>query len=163
MENSPRVFQNVCIAPRKPWDLLMKNPHSSKDTPLKPFLLISEMNIYAISSSFSRPSLIAVVWGMSEYPIISFKAFLREVVGLRLATLSHLEAEMRPFLKQYKSTHLLCNLVCFSTITISSSEQLSFLLTATQASLICGKVPPSGKGERFSMLYGRFWGVCESK
>lgn len=34
-------------ATRKPWDLLMKNPHSSKDTPLKPFLLISEMKTCA--------------------------------------------------------------------------------------------------------------------
>lgn len=54
---------------------------------------------------------------------------------------------MRSFLKRYQ--YLLCHLVYFSTITISSSEKPSFLLKATQASLICGKVAPSGKGRDF--------------
>jgi len=61
----------------------MKNPHSSKDTPLKPFLLISEIKTCAISSSFCKPSLIAVVCGMSE-PVNYFKALAGEVGGLRL-------------------------------------------------------------------------------
>ena len=51
---------------KKTMGLAVENPHHSKDTALKPFLLISEMKTCAISSSFSRPSLIAVVCGMSE-------------------------------------------------------------------------------------------------
>ena len=77
----------------------MKKPHSSKDTPLKPFLLFSEMKTCAICFSFSRPSLIAVIYGMSEQPISSFKALVGEVVSLKLATLLHFEAEIRLFLK----------------------------------------------------------------
>ena len=47
------------------------------------FLLISEIKTCAISSSFCRPSLIAVVCGMSK-PVNYFKALAGEVLGLRL-------------------------------------------------------------------------------
>ena len=64
----------------------------------------------------------AVVCEVSEYAITSFNVLVGEVLGLRLATLLHLEAEIRPLLKRYESSQLLCNHVFFSTIPISSSE-----------------------------------------
>ena len=41
-------------APRKPWDLLTKNPQSSSDTPLKPSFVISEIKTWAILSATSK-------------------------------------------------------------------------------------------------------------
>ena len=41
----------------------------------------------------------AVVCGISEYPITSFNALVGEVLDFRLATLLHLEAQIRPLLK----------------------------------------------------------------
>ena len=52
-----------------------------KSTPLQGYT--SEIKTCAISSSFCRPSLIAVVCGMSK-PVNYFKALAGEVLGLRL-------------------------------------------------------------------------------
>ena len=50
---------------------------------------------------------------MSEELITSFKAFVGQVVSLKLVTLAFAtQAEVRSFLKRYK--YLLCNLVFFS-------------------------------------------------
>ena len=50
---------------------------------------------------------------MSEELITSFKAFVGQVVSLKLVTLAFAtQAEMRSFLKRYK--YLLCNLAFFS-------------------------------------------------
>ena len=75
--------------------------------------------------SFCSPCSIAVDWGVL-FTSNSFTVLEGEVVGLRLATLLHLEGLIRPFLYKNQSDSWLWSLVFFSIKFISSSVKLSF-------------------------------------
>ena len=76
--------------------------------------------------SFFSPCSIAVDCGVL-FTSNSFIVLEGEVAGLRLGTLLHLEAVMRPFLYKNQSESWLWSLVFFSIKFISSSVKFSFL------------------------------------